>query len=183
MVSDIFRRIPYAQARDVFDHLHRRAYSLGIVPDLTELVIVSNPEEILSENERFPVDTGLENRQLFATIKLMSLPVRYVLRMGYSFNWVNGEIYEYARGQEPWIRQATDRLRQHLGKEPTQVERADNYSLNGGVQYFLYNLIKRWDKAVKLHGIVPVPVDHSPMIRQLALFVPKDFPSAVPQAA
>ena len=174
MVMDI-RQVPYAQARDVFNRLGQEVCSNGTVPRFSQLVRVYESEALLTADDRIMIASGLEDKQLITTVNLMPLSVRFALREGYSFNWHNGEAEEYIKGQIPLYNRIVGNLREYLGREPTHQEKADKYILNRGLDYFLYNLIKRADRAYRRVDRIDIPSNRDAMNRRMASSFRSEF--------
>lgn len=79
MIVVDFQCLPSSKAREVYNKLNDEARFIGLVSSIENLVIVSDPESVLSENERRIITTGLEDERLRATYDLMSLQLRFVL--------------------------------------------------------------------------------------------------------
>lgn len=166
---DSYTHSHHSHVESVFSDLASEARFCGAVPELSRLMIVKDPENVLNRND-INLVSSLEDQMLLATFRLMPVALRFALRRGYYLNWNSEENLAYIKAQEPWIRKSNELLYLDLGREPTPVEKSAHYSVNGGLQFFIYTLMKRPDKAVYARTNLHIPFDDKKVLEELAAY-------------
>jgi hypothetical protein len=159
--------LPGSEARRVFDSVSQNIAVSGIVPDISSLCVVSDPENVLSPDEMRVIDTGVEDQRLKATFDIMPDPLRFALRRGYTLELSTKDEREgYIRAQIPLMQRASYLLGLRLQRAPGNVEIADDYCMS---ESSLFNNIRYLflhpNKAIKLCDVIEIP--NRDTIRQL----------------
>lgn len=168
-----------SSARAYYHDLDFRIRNTGLVPRLDELTIVTDPESVLNEDEKKVITTGYKDMQKLATFKLMPLVLRFALREGYSFNFVNGDQENYNRRQKEWKLISDDFLAKDLHRDPTREEAMVRYNLCAGLEFFIFYLLDNPEKAHRVVTRLHIPHNISGILDRLARIPTGNLPKEV----
>lgn len=168
MVAAVYRQLPAVDVRRVYSDLADEVKYASRVPGLNELVIVSDPENVLTDNERRLLNTGIEDERLRATFDLMPLHLRYALREAYFIDLEDSRRFkDYVARQCAWKAKSTDLLRLSLGHEPKHEEIARAYLKDGALFFYIRELFRDSDHVMRKQEVFVVPRSDSDIVEVL----------------
>jgi len=125
-----------SEAREQYSNLEREAFFVHLVPSLTEIPWISNPREVLSQEEfdwhqRIPNGTGLR-----ASFNMMPDILRYMIHRGFVVKTDSMPLY--LKGQAQWQRDAAHFLGEKLHHNPDSAEFIKEYWGHGTSLFYRF---------------------------------------------
>lgn len=158
MVLGRYRSAPHSEVCRVLEQLSGEAEFVGLIPDISRLVIVEDPENVLTEGERNLITTGREDLQIKATFNLMPDPLRFMLRKGYPISFYGPKLREYVEQQELWVNKARELLSWNSGREFSRSEAFEHFiTIGGSLFYHIRYIIMHPDEFEKSTAEIEVP--------------------------